>query len=109
MMLTRKNTDGFCVLSIEGRITTANFNSLEKELTEIIDGGQINIILNCKDLTYISSSGLRVFLIAQKRISRLNGKLFLCEMQAAIQEIFDISGFSNIFEIYPAELSALEA
>lgn len=108
-MLTRKNTDGFCILNIEGRINTANFNSLEKELIEIIDGGQINIILNCKDLSYISSSGLRVFLIAQKRITSLKGKLFLCEMQAGIKEIFDISGFSNIFEIFPAELSALEA
>jgi len=108
MNLSKKNTSGFCVINIEGRIDTTNFNTFEKEVADIIDGGEVNIILNCKGLNYISSSGLRVFLISQKKLMALNGKLYLCEMQPTIKEIFDISGFSTIFKIFDSEEKALE-
>jgi anti-anti-sigma factor len=107
MNLTKKNSNGFCILSIEGRIDTTNFNEFENEIVGIIGAGEKNIVLNCKGLNYISSSGLRVFLIAQKKLMALNGKLHLCEMQPAIKEIFDISGFSTIFKIFETEEEAL--
>jgi anti-anti-sigma factor len=109
MNLSKKNSNGFCIVTIDGRIDTTNFNTFEKEITEIIDGGELNIVLNCKGLNYISSSGLRVFLISQKKLMNLNGKLHLCEMQPTIKEIFDISGFSTIFKIFDSENDALEA
>ena len=109
MKLTKINTHGFCVLNIEGRINSSNFNLLENEINEIIGQGQINMVLNCKDLSYISSSGLRVFLIAQKKLMAVKGKLHLCEMQSGIKEIFDISGFSGIFKIFDQEQQAIDA
>lgn len=107
MNLTKKNSNGFCILDIEGRIDTTNFNEFENEIVGIIGGGETNIVLNCKGLNYISSSGLRVFLIAQKKLMALNGKLHLCEMQPTIKEIFDISGFSTIFKIFETEEEAM--
>jgi anti-anti-sigma factor len=107
MNLTKKNVGGFCVVGIEGRIDTTNFNTFEKEITGIIDSGNTNIVLNCSNMNYISSSGLRVFLIAQKKLITLGGKLHLCEMQPTIKEIFDISGFSTIFKIFDTEDKAL--
>ncbi|HPR32734.1 MAG TPA: STAS domain-containing protein [Prolixibacteraceae bacterium] len=107
MNLSKKEISNFCVLSIDGRIDTTNFNVFEKEITDVIEKGQKNILLNCKGLNYISSSGLRVFLIAQKKLMALQGKLHLCEMQPTIREIFDISGFSTIFKIFDTEEEAL--
>jgi anti-anti-sigma factor len=60
-------------------------------------------------MNYISSSGLRVFLVAQKKVLSLNGKLILCNMQPTIQEIFRISGFSNLFRIFDTLEEALES
>jgi len=108
MKLTKKNIKDFCVIQIEGRIDTTNFNVFEKEVTDIIEAGGTQIVLNCSGLDYISSSGLRVFLIAQKKVTALCGKLHLCAMQPAIKEIFDISGFSGIFEIFDTEELALK-
>lgn len=107
MNLTNKNIGSYCVVGIEGRIDTTNFNAFEKEITTIIDGGNNNIILNCANMNYISSSGLRVFLIVQKKLINSGGKLHLCEMQPTIKEIFDISGFSSIFKIFETEEKAL--
>jgi anti-sigma B factor antagonist len=108
MNLTKNIINGFCIISIDGRIDTTNFNAFEKEVVEIIDGGEKNIVLNCAGMNYISSSGLRVFLIAQKKLTALSGKLHLCEMQPTIKEIFDISGFSSIFKIFETQEKAIE-
>lgn len=108
MKITTTHDAGFCIVKIDGRIDTTNFNEFENELIELIDSGEIKIILNCSGLNYISSSGLRVFLIAQKKILALNGLLYLSDMQSSIKEIFNISGFSTIFQIFPTQQDALK-
>jgi anti-anti-sigma factor len=98
----------FSVLKIKGRIDTIHSSVLENEVNRIFDNGEKNLIFNCGGMNYISSSGLRVFLVAQKKARAINGKLNLCEMQPAIQEIFRISGFSNLFRIFETQEDALE-
>jgi anti-anti-sigma factor len=109
MNITKEKINGFCVLKIEGRIDTTNFNDFETEINLLFNSGEKNIIFNCSGLNYISSSGLRVFLITQKKSISLNGKLHLCCLQPTIKEIFDISGFSTIFKIFDSEQEALES
>jgi anti-anti-sigma factor len=109
MNLTSGSKNDFCVINIDGRIDTTNFNDFEKEINSILDSGEKQLIFNCELLNYISSSGLRVFLMTQKKITSAGGKLHLCSMQPGIKEIFDISGFSTIFKIFETETAALEA
>jgi len=99
MNITTEKINDFSVIKIDGRIDTSNFSELEEEVDQLFNNGVMNIIFNCSGLNYISSSGLRVFLIAQKKTILLQGRLYLCNMQPAIKEIFAISGFSNIFRI----------
>ncbi len=108
MNITKEKSDGFSILNINGRIDTVHSAALEKEVKELFDSGESNVILNCKGINYISSSGLRVFLIAQKRTLSVKGKLYLCDMQPAIQEIFRISGFWNLFKIFDTMEDALK-
>jgi anti-anti-sigma factor len=109
MNLTKEKIKDFSVVKIEGRIDTTNFTSFEAEVNQLFDSSEKNIIFNCSGLNYISSSGLRVFLITQKKSISLNGKLHICCLQPSIKEIFDISGFSTIFSIYETQEQALEA
>lgn len=98
----------FSVLKIKGRIDTVHSGELEKEVNQLFDSGEKHLIFNCEGMNYISSSGLRVFLVAQKKAKAINGKLHLCNMQPAIQEIFRISGFSNLFKIFTTQDEAIE-
>jgi len=98
----------FSVLKIKGRVDTVHSSALENEVNQLFDSGEKNLILNCGGMDYISSSGLRVFLVEQKKARAINGKLYLCDMQPAIQEIFRISGFSNLFRIFGTQEEALE-
>lgn len=108
MNIKSEKIQDFTVLRIEGRIDTIRSSALEEEVNRLFEGGERNLIFNCKKMNYISSSGLRVFLVAQKKAISLDGKLFICNLQPGIQEIFRISGFSNLFKIFDTEEKALE-
>jgi anti-anti-sigma factor len=63
--------------------------------------------MDCQHMDYVSSSGLRILLMALKRITQARGKFVLCNLQENIREIFEISGFTTIFEIHPTKEDAL--
>ena len=108
MNIKKEKIGNFSVLNIKGRVDTIHSTAIEAEVVQLIDIGERNLIFNCREMNYISSSGLRVFLVAQKKVISMEGKLYLCNMQPAIQEIFRISGFSNLFSIFDSQEEALE-
>jgi anti-sigma B factor antagonist len=109
MEIKEKRTDNCTVIGIEGRLDTTNYTLLERHLMGLIETGQTKILVNLEKMDYVSSSGLRILLMALKRISLAKGKFALCSLQENIKEIFEISGFTNIFEIFPGEEDALKA
>ncbi|MFH0760003.1 MAG: STAS domain-containing protein [Bacteroidota bacterium] len=109
MILTTNKVGDYLVVAIEGRLDTSTAGDFEKSMMELLEGGNTKIILDCSDLQYISSSGLRVSLIIQKKMIPRSGRFKICSLQPSIREIFDLSGFSMIFTIYPDLQTALEA
>jgi anti-sigma B factor antagonist len=97
------------LMSIEGRLDTTTYGMLEVRLLEIIDGGQIRIVMDCSEMDYISSSGLRVFLMGLKKITPLKGRFILANLPEAVREIMEIAGFNTIFEIYKTREEAISA
>ena len=81
---------------------------MDFRLTELMDNQITRILVNCSQMDYISSSGLRTLLIALKRVTPANGKFAICGLCENVNEIFAISGFSEIFEINPGEEEALK-
>ncbi len=92
---------GYTIIGVEGRVDTTNADEFEKAVVNVFESGINKIIIDCSELNYISSSGLRVFLIVQKKMIATKGVLKLCSLRSGIREIFDISGFSSIFSIFP--------
>ncbi|HLN72457.1 MAG: STAS domain-containing protein [Methylococcaceae bacterium] len=108
MNINKEKIGIYTILKIKGRIDTVHSSALESEVNQLFANGEKNLIFNCSEVDYISSSGLRIFLVAQKKAISINGKLYLCNMQPAIQEIFRISGFSNLFKIFATQQEVLE-
>lgn len=107
MELIEQKTEKCVIVSITGRLDTTNYSSLEKKLTDLIDKREDHILIECSKMDYVSSSGLRILLMALKKITMAKGKFVLCNLQENIREIFEISGFTNIFEIYTSQEEAL--
>ena len=79
---------------LEGKLDTTSSPSLEKTLSENLEG--INrLILDMNALEYVSSAGLRVLLSVQKTMSRRQG-LIVRRPSQTVMEIFDVTGFSDI-------------
>ncbi|MEI6174171.1 MAG: STAS domain-containing protein [Bacteroidota bacterium] len=108
MEINEQKTDQCVIIGITGRLDTTNYSILEKKLMELIDNHHDKILVECSKMDYVSSSGLRILLMALKKVTMAKGKFVLCGLQENIREIFEISGFTNIFEIYTTQDEALK-
>jgi len=89
------------ILAIRGQIDSSTSEDLEKKLTDLLNAGEKQVILDFKNVDYISSAGLRVIVKAMKEIERVQGKMCLCSVKDYIMEVFDVSGLAAFFTILP--------
>ena len=85
------------IIEVAGRLDTITAPALDKAINEDIDGTK-NLVLDLKDLEYISSAGLRVLLSTQKKMQRI-GSMKVKNVGDSIMEVFEITGFADILEI----------
>ena len=95
--IVKRVENGRAVIALEGRLDTNTAGELETELKAVIDSVD-EIVLDLEKLAYISSSGLRVLLSAQKAVAK-RGTLKLVHVNDAIMDIFDLTGFSEFLTI----------
>jgi len=93
------NQAGKMLAAIKGRIDTSTADQFQKEIAPLMQGDNPDIEMDCSGLEYTSSQGLRLLLILQKSVMARKGNLVLKGMQPMVREVFDITGFSNIFNI----------
>ncbi|MGN1150622.1 MAG: STAS domain-containing protein [Lachnospiraceae bacterium] len=84
-------------MKLGGRLDTTTAPELEKAFEENMDVSK-DLILDMKELEYISSAGLRVLLAAQKKMNQ-SGKMKLTGVSDEVMEVFEITGFSDILTI----------
>lgn len=88
------------VVSVSGRMDAVSSPDFEKELDAWLEKGETLMIVDCGNLEYISSSGLRSVLTIAKKLKARNGKILLTSLTSVVKEVFEISGFSAIIPIY---------
>ena len=86
------------VASLVGSLDTAAAAEAEKAMSPLYDVEGKNIILDCTDLAYISSSGLRIFLGILQNAQEKGGHVFIKGINDKVRSIFTITGFFNLFE-----------
>ncbi len=84
-------------LSIKGRVDTTTAPILENSLQE--KWTTKNLQMDFKELEYVSSAGLRVFLAALKKAKKQNGTLKLFNINESVMEVFEITGFKKLFQL----------
>ena len=109
MELVEEKQGKALVIGIRGRLDTTTYAQLEKRLEELMESGETRILADCTMMDYISSSGLRVLLIGLKKARLYEGRFAICSLRDNIREIFEISGFMSIFEVFPTRESALSS
>ena len=86
-------------VAMVGRLDTAVSQEVVGKMQPVLDEAQKTIILDCKELSYISSSGLRIFLTVRKAAAAKGGKVIVRDINNEIRQVFMMTGFLNLFEI----------
>ena len=85
--------------TLAGRLDTLASQDVMKEIQPMLDHADRTLVLDCKDLSYISSSGLRIFLTLRKAASAQGGRVVVRNICDEIRQVFMMTGFLNLFEI----------
>lgn len=106
-MLQHEPLDNARLIILSGQLNSGNAGTAESDIVALIEQGQHRLLFDFTQLDYISSAGLRVVLVAAKRLKPVSGKLVLYGMQPQVHEVFQISGFLNILDVVETQEEAL--
>ena len=85
--------------TFEGRLDTPAAVKAQQEISPLLENADKTIILDCTNLDYISSSGLRLFLTVRKEASAKGGQVIIENINEEIRKVFMMTGFFNLFDI----------
>jgi anti-anti-sigma factor len=107
MQIKNEVRDGIDIVCLKGRIDAKSAPEVHQKIGAVIDNGNDKMLLDCQELEYISSAGLRVLITVAKRLKTAQGRLVLCNLDEKVYEVFEMAGFTAIFEIFSSEEEAL--
>jgi anti-anti-sigma factor len=97
---TRVESDrDVCIVRVHGRLDFGSSASFQQELEQLISARPKGCIIDCAGLEYVSSAGLRVFLVAARSAKAQGIGFAACALEPVVREVFDISGFNRIIDI----------
>ncbi|WP_029009199.1 STAS domain-containing protein [Azospirillum halopraeferens] len=109
MDINEETRNGILVLKPAGRVDSGTAGAFETRLVQAVNAGQASVVVDMAQLAYISSAGLRALLVAAKRARPAGSRIVLAAMSASIREVFDMSGFTSLFEIHTNADAAIQA
>ncbi|HPI20322.1 MAG TPA: STAS domain-containing protein [Candidatus Kapabacteria bacterium] len=98
MFISEYKKNGVKVLELQGRIDSTQA-SFETEMHELV-AKEDKVVIDCINLNYISSFGLRAFLSTLKSVQKEQGAMVIANLQENVKNVFEISGFLKLFNIY---------
>lgn len=107
MNITTEQRDKITIVYAAGRLDFGNAKNFQSTMESLFEAGEKAIVVDCSELEYISSAGLRVFLICARLASKTTVGFAVCSLSPLVKDVFDISGFGNIMPICSDLESAL--
>ena len=96
----QRTADGeLSILSLTGFLDAHTAPQFEEAIEEEISGGRLRMVVDCQDLTYISSAGLGVFMGFIEDIREQEGDIKICGLTPKVRQVFELLGFDSLFHI----------
>ncbi|WP_276358382.1 STAS domain-containing protein [Cohnella caldifontis] len=98
MNITTTEHGDITVMAIEGRLDGQHAQTAEQAFLALAQEGKTRFVLDFTQMAYISSAGLRVVLVAAKKMKAVQGRLVCAGMNDQVRDVFEMSGFISILE-----------
>ena len=102
-----RDGEGVSVIELKGYLDAHTAPDLETAFQKLLTEKKYNVVVNCRDLSYISSAGLGVFMAYVEDIRKNRGDIKLTNMSSKVYNVFDLLGFPILYEIYKDEQEAV--
>jgi anti-sigma B factor antagonist len=99
MDVLESNADGVTVLEPRGRLDAVSSKPFGDRVVALMRGGSVRMLIDFKQVQYISSAGFRALLIAHKESVERQGRLVLCGLSAEVRRTFELGAFLDLFAI----------
>jgi anti-anti-sigma factor len=96
------------VVRCSGNLDTNTSADAHDHINKLIDDGASKLLVDFDKVDFVSSAGLRILLATAKRLNGSGGSLRISGLNEVVDEIFEISGFSTILDVFPTETDALK-
>lgn len=106
--ISHRTNNGLEVLELFGELDAHTASSLEETLKELISRNKGRIIVNFRELEYIASAGLGVFMAYIEDVRSTGGDIKLTNMNDKVYNVFDLLGFPTLYDIFPDEPQAVK-
>ncbi len=103
-----KTKNGILIIYPYGHLDAHHVEKFENEIKKHIKNKYYKILINCKDLNYISSAGMGVIMGYLEEVREKNGDIKLCSLNKTVYEIFDLVGFTEIYDFLDSEEQGLK-
>jgi anti-anti-sigma factor len=91
---------GYLVQELHGRLDAASAEQVKQTLFTSMQRAAQHLVIDCAQLQYVSSIGLRVLLVATKQASAKHVRLVLCSLTDSVRQVFDLAGFGKVIPLY---------
>lgn len=98
MTTSVKEADGKFYVTLSGELDTATAQEAEVALQPLLESQGKEIVIDCTDLEYIASSGLRILLGILKQARAVGSRVVLKNVNEVVRDVLDLTGFISIFE-----------
>ncbi len=109
MEITQAQQGEIAILELAGHLDTNSSGILEEKFLALFDANENKIVVDFSKLDFISSSGLRVLLMAAKNAKRAHGKVVLCTLKEHVKYVFDTAGFTMLFPMFATQEQAVQS
>ena len=107
MQIAQQESNGITVLALSGRIDATVAEVFKEKILAAIGDKPLRLLLDFAKVEFISSIGLRVLVVAAKRLAAVRGKLLFCGLEGPVREVFELAGFTSVATVFPSREAAL--
>ncbi|MDD3147671.1 MAG: STAS domain-containing protein [Candidatus Riflebacteria bacterium] len=105
----RQKSNSITLVVLRGEIGTDTVNQFKEKMDAIVNEGRKRLIMDFQDVSYLNSMGLGVVAATLKKVKKDKGDLKLINLSPAVQELFELTRLTKVFEICESEESAIKS
>lgn len=99
------------LVTVSGELDSDSASALEQRLLSLIKSGRKNLVINLRDVSFMSSVALRALMAAQMQVRKKvpRGKVVISEIPSQLRRTFELVGMQVMFELYDSDREAIES